>query len=183
MSHPIWLDPYAHFEACKTDYAARFPGDDVPWAFGRNALAQQTARCRVVYCPTESGIVTEELDHRYLGLTQLSQENMPTTLEWDGVGIELHLFGTRQQLFTQLVDDSPRYGLRDKVGTVLRYSVNGPKNYRGAGKRFPATDFSTSDTALWEWVILGVLWVPVFDLTPGDDGTPYPISTVTFSGE
>lgn len=182
MLHTTWLDPYDHFLACAADYQARF-GGELPWLFGRNGLAQKTSTTRVVYCPPESGIVERSLAQRYIGLTQLSQESMPTTIEWDGIGVEIHIFGTREQLFTRKTEDAVIYGLRDKVGTVLRYSEVGPKNFKTVSKRWMPTDFSNSPTAMWEWIILGTLWVPVFDLTPDDEGTPLPIGQATFSGE
>src|SRR3990167_782873 len=163
---PIIPDPYGHFEACAADYATRFPNDTVGWHYGANQLAQNTAQCRVVYIPR--GDVDLSAHDLFKGRfdSQGGSDDCPDSMSNDGVGISVHCFGTRRQLFTYRDDSSGEvvWGLRDRVATVLRNSQVGPKNLDFESPQFPQTDFSNLPTCMWEWVFSIRLWIPLYDL-------------------
>jgi hypothetical protein len=187
----IWPDPYRQYELLKAAYVSKYPEDSVVWYYGKNALVQSTAECRVVYVPT--GVVERSDRLLYKGLSSggpptLLQGDVPNTIEWDGVHIGVHCFGTRKQLFTyEEIDEETEeqtvfFGLRDRVGTLLRNAENGPKNLVQLDPSFPQTDYSSDrDEEILEWVQYIRLWVPLFDVS-SDSSLLLPITSAVIEG-
>jgi len=177
-----WLDPYDHFETCAAAYAARFPGDDIKWYYGGNALSQNTAQCRVVYVSRDD--VDQDEHQLYKGALDMSvsgeddQEDLPDTIQNDGIGVSVYCFGTRRQLLTYKIADTVFFGLRDRVATILRSSAVGPKNLTFERSGFPQGDFSNLSTALWTWVHNVRYWIPLFDLSTAEGTVYLPITQV-----
>ena len=174
--------PSTFFTALEQQYQLLFPEDQIIWRKGKNALAQDTARIRVVMHVPGSVSVKTRLLYKQAESWQ-PEVDAPPTIQWDMLTVELHIYAPENILVSSVTPDGFVPGLRDRVLTALRQLVLGPFDYASTDVAWVDLDYSIrSDARIQHCVYVFELPMPVFDVLEVAHQVPAIITEVSENG-